>query len=411
MQTVKSTVGKSKLVKWLIDEEQVIPLIDSWWKAFEETKHEIVMTFNEQAKLDIFNFVNSHLKHINPNLNFSLIGANASYNNRLSITPGLRLDLTPLAQLIIRRAPVCPGWKFSWYKLRDDFNLVCALAKYNDNIDLNTFSFFGGIDKFNQINLVFVCKEIDSKESYADAILQIYNAMGSLIGGLNFYLWIGSIDIVTQVPSDEKAYHISKLPILLEKYILIAQNNMPEKPFFIHKNGKQWGEIEFEPANPCNFSGRSDILLACTMLPDAMECAHNKWKFYSQQFSRFREFFCYLKIEITDEPDLAGEKYKEDLLNALNATLVEKRIGVVTGAGTGLRHGYIDFVLNSISKGGRIIQKIGKKFKLPKNSWILFFDSVMEANWIGIYEDTPIPPMPDFENRPIRIFSEALEDF
>lgn len=29
----------------------------------------------------------------------------------------------------------------------------------------------------------------------------------------------------------------------------------------------------------------------------------------------------------------------------------------------------------------------------------MFFDSSMEAKWINVYDDTPPPVLPDFENR------------
>ena len=87
------------------------------------------------------------------------------------------------------------------------------------------------------------------------------------------------------------------------------------------------------------------------------------------------------------------------MIEELNIGLRKNKMWIVIGAGTGLKYAYIDFVISNIPRGGRIIQSKLRKFKITKNAWLMFFDSSMEAKWINVYDDTPPPVLPDFENR------------
>jgi hypothetical protein len=77
---------------------------------------------------------------------------------------------------------------------------------------------------------------------------------------------------------------------------------------------------------------------------------------------------------------MENEEYKIKLIDELNLGLRKNKMGMVIGAGTGLKYAYIDFVISNIPRGGRIIQSKLRKFKITKNAWIMFFDSSRRAN-------------------------------
>ena len=109
--------------------------------------------------------------------------------------------------------------------------------------------------------------------------------------------------------------------------------------------------------------------------------------FSSCQFSSQDEVFCFLKVEGLD---LANRSSLEDVLDA---SLRPEALGCVLGGGSGLRYGYIDLAVGAAQWARAIIIITGlvRNAGLPKRSWVLFFDDVLQEEWVGIYEDTPAP--------------------
>lgn len=83
----------------------------------------------------------------------------------------------------------------------------------------------------------------------------------------------------------------------------------------------------------------------------------------------------------------------EAMPNEQNEALMKEKLGCVIGGGTGLRYSYIDFALVNFAKAIEIIQKILQIGKLTKRSWILFHNTVYQSQWIGVWDDSPPPPM------------------
>ena len=46
----------------------------------------------------------------------------------------------------------------------------------------------------------------------------------------------------------------------------------------------------------------------------------------------------------------------------------------------------------------KVIEEFLRAEGAPKRSWLLFFDTELEAEWIGLWFDSPAPPMPDWES-------------
>jgi hypothetical protein len=86
-------------------------------------------------------------------------------------------------------------------------------------------------------------------------------------------------------------------------------------------------------------------------------------------------------------------KDKSEIEDALDAILMSNRLGCVIGGGTGRRYSYIDLALIDLKQGIDAIRRVLVEGKIPKRSWIQFFDSTLAQEWVGIYDDSPPPPM------------------
>lgn len=77
----------------------------------------------------------------------------------------------------------------------------------------------------------------------------------------------------------------------------------------------------------------------------------------------------------------------------MDAVLKPDQLGCCFGGGAELRYSYIDLALTDVNKGIQATRRRLQSGKVPKRSWILFFDSDVAAEWVGVYDDSPPPPL------------------
>ena len=71
-----------------------------------------------------------------------------------------------------------------------------------------------------------------------------------------------------------------------------------------------------------------------------------------------------------------------------------EEVGCYVGGGTGLRYSYLDLALTDVARAV-VIMRVLREGNIPKRTWIQFFDTDLQTEWVGIWDDAPPPPMPD----------------
>ena len=115
--------------------------------------------------------------------------------------------------------------------------------------------------------------------------------------------------------------------------------------------------------------------------------------FYSPRFSQNDETFLYLKSTIIPQP---GQDIKTEagvIADKLSEFLCPTDGVVLFGHGIGIKYLYFLIATTNTSIAIRNLRIFGQKIGMSKRSWILYADQEMHANWISIYDDSPIPPM------------------
>jgi hypothetical protein len=166
------------------------------------------------------------------------------------------------------------------------------------------------------------------------------------------------------------------------------------------RKGKPWYKqlsqsfqiFERDPISQADYPERSDFFAGSGMVPGLLEQYHSSNLLSSSDFSDCGEWFFYLKID--GKNGLTGSTFidRSQIEDALDAALRKSKLGCVVGGGTGLRYAYIDFAILDIFAAFEIIRDLLRDGKIPKRSWILFFDTEKSKEWLGIWEDTPAPP-------------------
>ncbi len=119
---------------------------------------------------------------------------------------------------------------------------------------------------------------------------------------------------------------------------------------------------------------------------------HQDNRFYSERYSRHGEIFCYLKLDGSGGLDEEKFPDRASIEDALNETLIPKCVGCVIGGGTGLLYSYIDLALADVDAAVPLILSRLRAGNINRRTWLLFFDACLGDEWIGVYDDSPVPP-------------------
>jgi len=150
--------------------------------------------------------------------------------------------------------------------------------------------------------------------------------------------------------------------------------------------------FQMQPAEAAGYPKRTDLLVGYSVVPALWQKCSSSEAFHSTEFSTCGETFCYLKIDGINGLEGSVFADKSQIEDTLDEALRSFKIGCVVGSGTGLRYSYVDFAVTDLTIACGIIRKVLCAGKIPRNSWILFFDSDKKDQWIGVWEDTPSPP-------------------
>jgi hypothetical protein len=105
------------------------------------------------------------------------------------------------------------------------------------------------------------------------------------------------------------------------------------------------------------------------------------------------EWFCYLKLDAMDVPSEHRVEFRAQFEDALNPQLLQAGVGGCIGGGSGLRYSYVDLALTDVNRAIPIIRQVLASCRAPLRSWLLFFDDELAREWVGVYQQTPEPPL------------------
>lgn len=153
--------------------------------------------------------------------------------------------------------------------------------------------------------------------------------------------------------------------------------------------------MKLQPAEPAaDYAGCNDLLFASTQDVERFRAVHCGMLFTSACHTRCGELFCYLKLDGQAVPRERFVEFRGHFEDALNPALTQAGVGCVVGGGSGLRYAYIDLALTDLKRAVPIIRQSLAGLRAPLRTWLLCFDSELAHEWVGIYPQTPPPPMP-----------------
>ncbi len=370
--------------------------IDAWWSAFEAKSPDIDALFSRKEEWDLVEWMQEHLGQIHPQLMWEFGPAVHTEGHRLVITPESRRDLRPIVDSVLKRAPKMDGWEFYAYRIPEDFEMAVQTVEARSGGDISETSFRASIGEYNRIDLVFVAEDYsdDDEQAFSD----VFVAAETLLGEEILEKWIGIIETeAASTAGSDELHSIRELQPRVNELIAQIRSGLPDQPYHKLPEEQQWTLFELEPEEADDYPFQWDIFVGKTMIEPLWRNAHSNQTFDSVRYSRHGEIFCYVKIDGADGLDEDGFADKGEIEDALEEALRAAEVGCVIGGGTGLRYAYVDLALADLEQGAEVVKRVLREGKIPERSWILFYDTDLAARWIGIWDNTPTPLLPEFE--------------
>jgi hypothetical protein len=374
--------------------QRTLLAIDRWWQAFQAKANDLSRLFSRQTEWDIVSWMHDQLGPVDPRLCWEYGPALRQEGHRLVITPEGKHFLRPMVRTLLERAPQIPGWEFYPYRLPEDVpqtistvqgrvgvNITGALVQAqmgsNRKIDLLWgFPSLRGADRDLLMNAAFVATEVLMGEQVLDT-------------------WIGGIDLLDSANVGQtRPLPMDRAQSTVGALIRGAHEQLPAMRATDISVQEGWYNAKLEPEPADDYIGRSDMVVASTHAIEVFQAAHGRGIFVSSCHSRMGEYFCYLKLDASDVPTQHVVEFRGNFEDALNPQLLQAGVGGCIGGGSGLRYSYIDMALIDVNRAVPIIRNCLAQGRAPLRSWLLFLDDEFAHEWVGIYPQTPPPPMP-----------------
>jgi hypothetical protein len=400
------TMNKNADTRWLYHDggssdagsrhQAILDKIDAWWEAFRGQVNRLETLLAGKSKWDLPLWMEQHLQVIDARLMWEFGPGPNGKGHRLVITPEWARHLRPLTNTILQRAPRINGWTFLGYRPPEDLKCTCATVKGRTGGDISDVVFKAQVGKHHLIDLTLLSPrtlDADDQPAGRDALV----AVETLLGEERLDKWIGVIDVAALPAGRKKAglLPLDKLRERVEALVSQVTEQLPAKPFFQRMVPGEWALFKMEPEQAEDYPIQADLKVGKSASQPLWLAAHSPVSFASERFSKCGETFCYVKIDRRD--GLGQSKYRDraDIEDALDAALQPEGLGCHMGGGTGLRYWYFDLALTEVKEGIAAIRTCLRHGGVPLRSWIQFFDDELAGEWIGIDDQTPMPPMPE----------------
>ena len=382
--------GNPQDARWLARYDQKLAAIDDWWKAFDERKSDLDALFTGKKKWDLPTWMHEHLQSIDPRLMWEF-GPGLEGGHRLVITPEVNRHLRPLVETILARAPELKGWEFYAFRLQEDADEANQMLEARGLRSLEGVKVRAAPAAHHTVDLTFYGEDFEGEED-REALNAAFVATEVILGEETLDIWIGVIDVVKGKPAPG-AVSLDELAATVDRALAATRKKLPSKPAAqIPEEESKWTMWELKPEKEADYADQDDLFVGKSMLADMWIATHSGVDFFSERFSQHGETFCYVKLDGSQGLDEEGFEDKAAIEDALDEALRKEGLGAVVGGGTGLRYSYVDLALTDPAKAVPRIRATLSAGKVPKRSWILFFDEIYEHEWVGIYDDSPDPP-------------------
>lgn len=369
--------------------------IDTWWAAFSDQSEQLSATFRREAAVDVPAFMAASLNAMHAQLCWEFGPALNGQGHRLVITPEHQKDLRPLVDTLIARAPTLPGWEFLAYRPPEPITVVDPTLAGRASGTAKELTFLAQQSDDGRINLQFSGSGSLAEPERTRAAAFV--AVETLLGEEVLDHWIGGIDVrpppswLDRLLNRGGGAPLSDLSATVQALIAARHAALPDAPYADAVVSATYSLLKLQPAAAPDYGKQADLFVAKTPSVELFNATRSDG-FFSGRFSKRDELFCCLKVDGSEGLDDKGFADKAEIEDAMDDLLRPAGLGCFIGGGTGRRYSYVDLVLTDVERALPLVVERLRAGRVPRRSWIQFFDADLRGEWVGIYPESPLPP-------------------
>jgi len=222
-----------------------------------------------------------------------------------------------------------------------------------------------------------------------------------LLGEELFERWVGTVSATPTVrggpltvlntnSEEHAALPIASLLEAIQAAVAGLKLGLSPQPLAAQSGGEDWVLFELTPEPAHDYAAQDDLFFSSTRMPELKKSFLRGEPFFSGRFSSSGELFTYLKYEGSAASGEARIAERAAVEGALTRVLGPEH-GALVGLGLGVRYGYLDLALTDPDCVETCIFPALREAGIGKRAWLLFCDSELDREWIGVHTDTPEP--------------------
>jgi len=369
----------------LQEKEKKVANIKQFWNELKADSKTLTEKVQAEGTGAMPGWMEKHLTPVDPQMmwEFGPVGGNPV---ELDITAESHCELAPVAETMIRSAPVIAGWKFGAFRAPVAPNVVVSAVEGRAKRKVPVFSVSCETQKDRTIAITFASPEFKEANNEKDMEL-CFSLTEACLGEENLNKWVGQIYTKQSwAESPISANRATMAQGLVESFNSqkkAIRDALPASLYCLNKHPEQYA-----------MAGASEKgaprMTMSTWLPALPEAVWSPTRFYSERFSKNGEIFCYLQCDNTNglEMPYARAPIEDDL----DAKLRQAKLGCLVGSGAGPNGKlFLDLILVDPIKAAPTLRKFCSEKKLPHQSCLRFYDRSWCSEWIGMYSDTAAP--------------------
>jgi hypothetical protein len=320
----------------------------------------------------------------------------------------LEASAWPLAELLLAQAPSDLGYVLSLGRAAVALPRALAEVQSSHGVELSRATLRAGFGRGHLLDLTLGVPGGTGSENEQNAA---ENLVRAALGDRLFETWVGAVH---QTPAprrpslrvfDTRAAHVmltvDDLFATVSAAALGVLRGLPDgprsapslppatsvdAPLASDTSREEWTLLEVEPLAPDRGRRKDDLLLASTRTPELLRCYLDGSPCASRRFSRVGEQFVFLSYADDEAAMKARVARRTTIERALSHAIAD--LGAVTGVGLGVKTSYVDLALCNLEAGLPRLVEAARRLELPRRSYIQFFDSELDEEWLSIWPDS-----------------------
>lgn len=314
----------------------------------------------------------------------------------------------PLAELMLAQAPSDLGVALSLGRPAVPLPRALAEVRASHGVDLSRATLRAGFGRGHLLSLTLGVPGGTGSENEQNAA---ENLVRAVLGDRLFETWVGDVQQTpaprmpslrvfdvraqrTTLTVDELFDTVAAATLGVLRGLPDAPRGAPslppatsvDAPLASDTSREEWTLLEVEPLARDRGRRKDDLLLASTRTPELLRCYLDGSPCASRRFSRVGEQFVYLCYPDDERTMKRRVARRTEIEQALSESVTQ--LGAVIGVGLGVRTTYVDLALCDLETGLPRLVTTARQLGLPPHSFIQFFDSELEEEWLSIWPDS-----------------------